>query len=206
MDEVTFLYNAWRTCLEMASDRGYIINKSYNSINYSEFKFLLQDKNHNIDIICDNNSINSSKILYIKFILGLRIKPSSIKEVFEEIKNKISDDKELELTIILKNEPNNSILKLQQDQSYGKIQILWCKKLQFNITKHELVPKHEKLNEYDSERLLERYSLQSKFQLPILLRDDPVSKYYNYQNGDIIKITNTKTSQNEKYIFYRCVR
>lgn len=206
MDEINFLFNAWKTCLEMARDRGYVINNNYNSINYAEFKYLLQDKNHNIDIICDTNKINESKILYIKFIPGIRIKPSSIKEVFEEIKNKINSNKELELTIILKNEPNNSILKLQHDDSYGKIQILWCKKLQFNITKHELVPKHTKLNDDDSNKLLERYSLQSKFQLPILLRDDPVSKYYNFQNGDIIKITNTKTSHNEKYIFYRCVR
>ena len=42
--------------------------------------------------------------------------------------------------------------------------------------------------------------------LPIILKDDVISQYYNYQQGDIIKITNTASSLNKEYIFYRCVK
>tara|TARA_B100000575_G_scaffold292631_1_gene301573 strand:+ start:3498 stop:4118 length:621 start_codon:yes stop_codon:yes gene_type:complete len=206
MDEITFIYNAWRTCLEMAEDRKYIINDSYKQLSINDFRYLLLNKDHSIDIICDENVADPSKILYIKFILGSRIKPSSIKEVFEEIQSKISKDKHLELTIILKTEPNNSILKLQRDKSFGDIQIMWCKKLQFNITKHELVPKHTKLSDQESKEIFERYSIKNPYQLPLLLKDDVVSKYYNFKPGNIIKIENTNTSQNSKYLFYRCVR
>ena len=83
---------------------------------------------------------------------------------------------------------------------------MWCKKLQFNPTKHELVPKHSKISEEDADKLLVKYNLKNKFQLPIILRDDVISQYYNYQQGDIIKITNTASSLNKEYIFFRFIK
>ena len=41
MDEITFIYNAWRTCLEMAEDRKYIINDSYKQLSINDFRYLL---------------------------------------------------------------------------------------------------------------------------------------------------------------------
>jgi DNA-directed RNA polymerase subunit H (RpoH/RPB5) len=205
MDEPTFMYNAWKTCLEMAKDRAYHLDDTYNKITITDFRHMLQN-NNNIDIICNSNENNPNKMLYIKFILTLRVKPSSIKEIIDEINTKISDDKQLELTIVLKSEPNNSILKLQKDKTLGNMQIMWCKKLQFNITQHELVPEHTKLTEEEYIKIVQNYNIVSKVQLPTLLKTDTISQYYNYKTGDIIKITNTGTSQNSGYIFYRCVR
>ena len=68
MDEITFMYNAWRTCLEMAEDRKYIINNNYKQLSINDFRYLLLNKDHSTDIICDENSADPSKILYIKFI------------------------------------------------------------------------------------------------------------------------------------------
>ena len=36
MDETQFLYNSWKTCLELANDRGYTVNENYqhNAIQY----------------------------------------------------------------------------------------------------------------------------------------------------------------------------
>ena len=206
MDETQFLYNSWKTSLELATDRGYIVNSNYNNVGIKEFKYMLNNKESNIDIICNEHKDDFSKILYIKYILALKIKPSSIKDVYEEIQEKISDDKTIDMILILKSKPNNSILKLQKDKQYSNIQIYWCKQLQFNVTKHELVPDHKRLSEEEGESILSRYSLTSKHQLPVLLKDDVISKYYNYKSGDIIEISKTKTSQNSEYKFYRCVR
>ena len=63
---------------------------------------------------------------------------------------------------------------------------MWCKKLQFNITKHELVPKHTKLSDQESKEIFERYSIKNPYQLPLLLKDDVVSKYYNFKPGNIL--------------------
>jgi len=206
MDETQFLFNSWRTSLELANDRGFIVNENYLKITLKDFKFMLSSKESNVDIICNDHVDEPNKILYIKFILALKIKPSSIKDIYEEIKEKINEHKSIDMIIVLKSKPNNSILKLQKDKSYGDIQIYWCKQLQFNVTKHELVPIHKRLSEDEGKQILDRYSLTSKHQLPVLLKDDIISKYYNFKSGDIIEITQTKTSQNGNYKFYRCVR
>jgi len=209
MDETQFLYNSWKTSLELATDRGYVVNNNYNNITIKEFKYMLSNrtnKDSNIDIICNEHQDEPNKVLYIKYILALKIKPSSIKDVYEEIKEKNQDNKNIDLILILKSKPNNSILKLQRDKQYLNIQIYWCKQLQFNVTKHELVPVHKRLSEDEGNSILTRYSLTAKSQLPVLLRDDIVSKYYNFKSGDVIEITQTKTSQNSEYKFYRCVR
>lgn len=205
MDEITFIFNSWETCLEIAHDRGYILDESYLDIKLADFKHMISN-NTSIDIICNSNSYYPNRVLYVKFILGLRIKPSSIKDIYEDISTNLNDLDEMELMIVVKGKPNNSILKLQKDKAYSNIQIFWCKQLQFNVTKHEFVPNHRKLTPDESSEILAAYSITNRFQLPILLRDDVVSKYYNYKSGDIIEITNTQTSQNSKYKFYRCVR
>lgn len=206
MDETQFLFNSWRTSLELAKDRGFIVNENYLKITLKDFKFMLSNKESNVDIICNDHVDEPNKILYIKFILALKIKPSNIKDIYEEIKEKINEQKSIDMIIVLKSKPNNSILKLQKDKAYGDIQIYWCKQLQFNVTKHELVPIHKRLSEDEGKQILDRYSLTSKHQLPVLLKDDIISKYYNFKSGDIIEITQTKTSQNGNYKFYRCVR
>ena len=206
MDELTFIFKSWKTCLEIAQDRGYILDDAYSDIQIPDFKHMLSNNSSNIDIICNNNVHNSSSVLYIKFILGSRIKPSTIKEIYDDICENKNESEEIELIIVLKGKPNNSILKLQKEKAYSNIQIFWCKQLQFNVTKHEFVPTHRKLSNEEADNILKLYSIVNKFQLPILLRDDIVSKYYNYKHGDIIEITNTLTSQNSNYKFYRCVR
>ena len=209
MDETQFLFNSWKTSLELAEDRGYVVNDNYNDITIKEFKYMLSNrttKDSNIDIICNGHRDEPNKVLYIKYILALKIKPSSIKEDYEEIKEKNQDNKNIDLILILKSKPNNSILKLQKDKQYLNIQIYWCKQLQFNVTKHELVPLHKCLSEDEGKNILTRYSLTTKNQLPVLLKDDIISKYYNFKSGDVIEITQTKTSQNSEYRFYRCVR
>ena len=60
--------------------------------------------------------------------------------------------------------------------------------LQYNITKHYLVPKHELLFEKGSKgakEFKEKYS--DKF--PIILKTDPISRFYGFNKGDIIKVT-----------------
>jgi len=207
MDEGSFIYNAWCSCIELAQDRGYVLGKDYLNITEADLKYLQSNKNqHSIDIISNINKLNSNKSIYIKFILSLRIKPSNIKEILQDIKTKINNETNIEILFVLKSRPNNSILKLENEFNNLDIQIMWCKQLQFNITKHEYVPKHEKLSEEESKIILKRYHLQSKSQLPCILYNDVIVRYYNFKPGDILKITNTSNSQNKNYEFYRCVK
>jgi DNA-directed RNA polymerase I, II, and III subunit RPABC1 len=83
------------------------------------------------------------------------------------------------------------------------IQIFDIKELQFNITNHILVPKHELINEDEAKSIIEKYSLKTKYQLPHILKTDPMSKYLGLKSGDIIKITRNSNTAGE-YISFRC--
>ena len=77
--------------------------------------------------------------------------------------------------------------------------------LQFNITKHRLVPLHQKLNEDDSKLFKEKYGL--KYQA--ILTSDPIVRFYNYKRGDIIRIfrpVKINTNDNQYSIAYRIVK
>ncbi len=198
MEETDFVKNAWDTCLELVSDRGYNVTSNYHQLTEND---LIHMMNNNTEIICINS--DGTKKICIKFVVVTRPKPSYLKELVEEIRKEIKDV-ELEIIFVLRARPNNSILKITKE--FHNLQLMWIKQLQFNPTKHEQVPKHERLSSEEGMELLKKYDLASKQQLPILLRDDVIARYYNYKAGDIIKITNTASSHNKNYVFYRCVR
>lgn len=69
--------------------------------------------------------------------------------------------------------------------------------LQINITKHRLVPRHEKVSIKEKEEL----DLKYKGKLPFILHGDAISRYYGYQKGEYIRITRKNGS-----ILYRLVK
>ena len=72
------------------------------------------------------------------------------------------------------------------------------------ILNHEYVPKHEILSEKEVEKLLKRYKLESKMQLPKILSTDPVVKAIGAKKGDVLKITRKSMTAGEA-VYYRVV-
>lgn len=76
------------------------------------------------------------------------------------------------------------------------IELFEKKELQYNVTKHRLYSKHEKISKSKMEIPIEQIN-----HLPILLRTDPVSRYFHFTRGDIVRIT-----RNNGSIAYRLVK
>jgi DNA-directed RNA polymerase subunit H len=74
---------------------------------------------------------------------------------------------------------------------------------EFDILKHELVPKHKILNEKEREELFKKYGINIK-QLPRISGSDPVIKVINGQLGDVIEITRKSPTAGET-VYYRFV-
>jgi len=53
--------------------------------------------------------------------------------------------------------------------------------------KHELVPKHIKLNDSEKNKLFEKYHIDFKA-LPKIIKDDPAIAKLNVKAGDVVKI------------------
>jgi DNA-directed RNA polymerase subunit H (RpoH/RPB5) len=72
-----------------------------------------------------------------------------------------------------------------------------------DITKHTLVPKHEKLSEEDSEKILKKYNITIT-QFPKIFLSDPAIQHLEPEVNQIIEITRkSPTSGEVKY--YRVV-
>ena len=73
----------------------------------------------------------------------------------------------------------------------------------FKVEDHKLVPKHSKLSEAETKKLLEAYEITIK-ELPKILKKDPALAHLTVKPGDVIKITRDSATAGEAF-FYRCV-
>ena len=91
--------------------------------------------------------------------------------------------------------------KLVENSVEKKFELFTQDELQYNITKHRLVPKHIKLNNEDAKDFKKKYGLK----FPALLKTDPVCRFYDFQRGDVIKIIRQESCGNT-YITHRIVK
>ena len=124
----------------------------------------------------------------------------------ESIKDTIKIINE-ELNLHLK-EINND--KIKNDLGYtqrhfGNVFIFNIKTLQYNILNHQIVPKHTIIrDDKDIQKILE-ISNCNLDQLPVISKNDPVSKLKLGTNGDIFKIIRKSKTCGED-IYYRVCR
>lgn len=87
------------------------------------------------------------------------------------------------------------------------IQTFQAKELFYNITRHALVPHHEKVkSDHDVQEIMKRYHIQSKTEFPIYYISDPVVKYYGWTPGTVVKIKRVLGGLKEPEIYYRMIK
>ncbi len=90
-----------------------------------------------------------------------------------------------------------SAKKIIETVSHFTIETFQKAELQFNITTHRLVPKHERVSPEENEKMKEKWGTK----LPGILSTDPVSRFYHFKKGEIIKVT-----RKDGFVAYRIVR
>ncbi len=80
-----------------------------------------------------------------------------------------------------------------------KIELFAEKDLQYNITKHRLQPIFEKLPDEEAEAFKKKFGVK----FGVMRSDDPISRFYAYNRGDVIRVTRGETI---KFVTYRLVR
>lgn len=138
--------------------------------------------------------INKTKIIYC---LSSKVKWSELKKFFEE-------ENPLSLYIcVFKEKLSQNNNKMLANLKLN-LQVFDIKQLQFNISRHVLVPRHDLITSEDEvAQILENLSIKSKFQLPLILRSDAMARYLNLKNGDVVRITRVSPTAGE-YVSYRC--
>ena len=195
------IYKSRKNILEILEERG------FNITNYQNFSIneigVLTDSNQ-LDMLLENDT--SKKKVYIKYYVNKVIKTQNIFNMVEDLfhlENILS--KNDDLIIIIKDEPNDTLLQNVKDIWMDEniyVSLLNIKRLQFNILKHTLVPKHTILNSKEEVEMKKKYNILDNNQIPEISYYSPVSLVLGIRPGNIVKIerdSRTAISSN----FYR---
>lgn len=197
-EEKNTLFKIRKTVIEMVEDRKYIVHDS-DKINFEEFSAQFDAKN--LDIFVNNE--NKSPI-YIHFHNENKsLAKSDLKSLVESIIEKYNNH-EIKIIILLKERGNGSIFKELNKEEYKHVEIFMNKNMIFNITHHQLVPKHSLLSSEEEEEILEKYNT-TKNKLPKIIRTDPIVQYYGMKPDQICKIIRKSPEVGES-VYYRLVK
>jgi DNA-directed RNA polymerases I, II, and III subunit RPABC1 len=77
------------------------------------------------------------------------------------------------------------------------------KELLINIYRHKLVPEHIPITDKNEiKKIMNNYSLKSKYQFPLILNTDPICKHLNIKSDTLVKIIRPSKTSGE-YVLYR---
>ena len=189
-----------KTTMEMLEDRGYEVSEEDKNMNYEDFTNRLEE--NAIQLIA-NHRTNPIKMVYVAFILDAK---SFSKKDLVALKA-LMDEKypTNEVTVIIvQDKQTPQIAKELLNDEYKLYEIFSMKNLMFNITHHEIVPRHILLNQEEVDMILKQYQT-TRAQLPKLLTTDPVAKYYGMKAGDVCKIIRQSPMTGESY-YYRILK
>lgn len=204
------IYKSRKNILEHMRYQGFNIN-DYSNFSINEVYIMYQNKQ--LDMLLtrsENKELNiKEKKVYIKYHLAKSLRPNNINEYLDELFNidnslTLDDD----LIIIIKDEPNDTIIKTLKQIFWTTKQfvIVWfIDHLQFNILEHSKVPRHIVLNEEEEINFIKRYNILNNSEIPTISRFDPVAMAIGLRPSQICKIIrSSRTSINSN--FYRiCV-
>jgi len=141
---------------------------------------------------------DGEKQILVTYMFNKKKLPVIFKKYMEDFK-----EMNYKHIIVLYKKPSTLFNKIVQPYNVE----LFCKSfLEFNITKHVLVPKHTliKKDSKEIDDIKKTYQLFKLEQLPIILETDPVSKFYGAKEGDVFTI-DKKSRTNGTYKSYRYV-
>lgn len=189
------------TVLEMVSDRGYIVFDAVKALMERERRFWTgedvtsEPKTPVTDLmktrpIVFNTKLENEKqdFIIVGFLsrgqntqVGKTATDPFMKEIFN------TSYKE---AIAIVDGPLSTDSKdiVEKAMSQVLIQVFHFSELLFNVTKHALVPKHEKFPDAQVPHLLKSLRV-TKGNLPGINHEDAVVRYYNWAPGSIIQIT-----------------
>jgi DNA-directed RNA polymerase I, II, and III subunit RPABC1 len=204
-------YRVLTTMVEMCTDRGYDVPESHSSVLQSIDEF----KRHFVqgDTVVQWNDMmfscrrqQDSDALQVYFI----DKPMIIGEDIQATAQSARTAGINHVILVHSGKINPFAKKTKDLLASGRdggtpfmVETFELDEVVVNITKHELVPKHEPLTEEEVADMLKAHSLQLSM-LPRILSSDPLSRYFGMRRGQVLKITR-KSETAGTYTTYRQV-
>ncbi len=204
---ISDLYKSRNIIIEIMNDIGYNVN-DYANFSITELNSMRQ--NNQLDMLLEKkvNTDRNNKI-YVRYYLGKIIRPANLQEMIDDLFNLEEIlTKEDTLFIIIKDEPNETLLNevkhiWEKDNIFIVIESI--KRLQFNILKHSMVPKHRILSQTETEDVMKRYNITQKVNFPDISRFDPVARAIGIRPGDVCHIIRPSKTAIEADYYRICI-
>jgi len=165
-------------------------------VSFEICKEMLQTRGYEI-IDTDENKILAENSKEERILAVFPEEPKLNISTIKEIINLFKENEIFHGIIIYTDNITSSAKKLIESINDFQVETFNKKELQYNLTKHELVPLHEKINEDEAKVIIKQFGTK----LPIILKTDAVSRFYNFKHGDVIRI-----HRKDGMIVYRIVR
>ena len=184
--QVISIFKSRQNLLEIMASRGFSVN-DYSGYNANEIHAMAVNKQ--LDMLLTNEG---GKKVYIKYYINKSLRPDNVYNMIEDlfsIENLLT--KKDDLIIVIKEEPNDTLMKLQThiwntEKIY--LAIINISRLQFNILKHDYVPPHTPLDIEEAEQVKRKYNILDNKQMPDISRFSPVSQVLGLRPGDMCRI------------------
>jgi DNA-directed RNA polymerase subunit H len=191
-------------------DIGYEV-KDYANFSITELNSMRQ--NNQLDMLLEksvpNPDTKRNNKIYIRYYLGKIIRPVNLQEMIDDLFNLEEIlKKEDTLFIIIKDEPNETLLNevkhiWEKDGIFIVVESI--KRLQFNILKHTMVPKHRILSNVETDVVMKRYNITQKMNFPDISRFDPVARAIGIRPGDVCHIIRPSKTAIEADYYRICI-
>ncbi|KIY98887.1 DNA-directed RNA polymerase II subunit E [Monoraphidium neglectum] len=165
MDQTTRLFQIRRTCLEMLSDRDYLVAEGDLTMNFDDFRaqFAAQGSvsKEQLTLLQQHKDDPSQKII-VFFPEASKVGVKEIKDMSEKMKE---EGVQRALLVVAQNLTPFARSVVADMQGKQVMEVFTEAELLVNITKHTLVPSHRILSPAEKATLLARYKVKEA-QLP----------------------------------------
>ena len=191
--QLSHIFKSRENILLQLEKQGYNVD-SYSGFNMGEVNSMFQARQ--MDMLLKKEA--DAKSVYVKYHLSKAIRHNNLYEYIEDLfqLEEVLTNKD-ELIIIVKDEPNEPILKTVKHiwkQDGIMVTLYNIKRLQFNILDHELVPPHRVLTNEEADAVRQKYNIKNNQQMPGMTRFNPVSLAIGIRPGEICEITRKSKS------------
>jgi DNA-directed RNA polymerase subunit H (RpoH/RPB5) len=199
---VSSIFTSRKNLLDILKEIGY---KTEDYEGYSINHVLSLIKNNQLNLLLHKDE----QKLYVKYAIdGSRITSQAVHKLKDEFfgEEPVLDKKDT-LMVIIKDEPNDNIKETLDEiwNIYGiYINIINIHRLQFNILKHQWVPKHILLTDEQIVELKTKYNIQSNSELPTISRYDAVASIICMRPTQVCKIIRKSRTSLESEYYRMC--